>query len=104
MITVLVLLAFSVFVGLLSELYKKVIRKDTATEWEIKMVAFAFSVIFGCLSFLVLGEDALPDGVIYTPFVIVLFSVLIYLFQLPACQAVWKPLVKKLLERKVNNA
>ena len=104
MITVLVLLAFSVFVGLLSELYKKVIRKDTASEWEIKMVAFAFSVVFGCVSFFVLGEDALPDGVSYTPFVIVLFSVLIYLFQLPACQAVWKPLVKKLLERKVNNA
>ena len=102
MITVLVLIAFSVFVGLLSELYKKVIRKDTATEWEIKMVAFAFSVVFGCVSFLVLGEDALPDGVSYTPFVIVLFSVVIYFFQLPACQAVWKPILKKALEKRVN--
>ncbi len=102
MITVLVLLAFSVFVGLLSELYKKVIRKDMASEWEIKMVAFAFSVIFGCVSFFVLGEKALPEGVVYTPLVIVLFSVLIYLFQLPSCQAVWKPIVKRMLEKKAN--
>ena len=102
MITILVLLAFSVFVGLLSELYKKLIRKDKASEYEIKMVAFAFSVVFGSVSFFVLRESALPEGISYTPVVIVLFSVLIYLFQLPACQAVWKPIVKRMVEKKAD--
>ena len=43
-ILLLILLAFSVFVGLLMEIYKKKIRKDKADSFEISMVSWAFSV------------------------------------------------------------
>ena len=98
----LILIAFSVFVGLVMELYKKKIRKDKADIFEIGMVAWAFSVLFGIITYLITGEAAMPEGIIHTPLLFVLYAVLIYLFQLPACQAVWKPILKKWIERKTN--
>ena len=99
----LILIAFSVFTGMIMELYKKKVRKDKADEHEVGMVAWAFSVLFGIVTFMITDAGALPDGVQRTPLLILLFSVLIYLFQLPACQAVWKPVLKKWIERKAND-
>ncbi len=101
-ILLLILLAFSVFVGLLMEIYKKKIRKDKAGSFEISMVSWAFSVFFGIVTYLITDGDALPEELVYTPLLILLYSVLIHLFQLPECQAVWKPLLKKWLERKAD--
>ena len=52
-ILMLILIAFSVFVGLVMEIYKKKIRKDKADSHEITMVAWAFSVLFGIITFLI---------------------------------------------------
>jgi|GEM_PF-718799 hypothetical protein len=98
----LILLAFSVFVGLVMEFYKKILRKDKADEFEITMVAWAFSVFFAIVTFMITGRGALPEELVYTPLLILLYSVLIRLFQLPACQAIWKPVLKKWIERKMN--
>jgi len=101
-ILLLILIAFSVFVGLVMEFYKKIIRKDKAGEPEITAVAWSFSVLFGIITFFITSDSALPDELIYTPLLILLYSVLIHLFQLPACQAIWKPALKKVIERKTN--
>ena len=101
-ILLLILIAFSVFVGLVMEFYKKIIRKDKAGEPEITSVAWAFSVLFGIVTFFITSDRALPDELFYTPLLILLYSVLIHLFQLPACQAIWKPILKKWIERKAN--
>ena len=101
-ILLLILIAFSVFTGLVMEFYKKFIRKDKADSGEISMVSWAFSVFFAIVTFLITSHNALPDELVYTPVLILLYSVLIHLFQLPACQAVWKPILKKWIERKTD--
>lgn len=101
-ILMLILIAFSVFVGLVMEIYKKKIRRDKADSHEITMVAWAFSVLFGIITFFITDTSALPQGITRTPLLVVLFAVLIHLFQLPACQAVWKPVLKKWIERRTD--
>lgn len=101
-ILLLILLAFSVFVGLVMEFYKKIIRKDKAEEAEITTVAWAFSVLFAIVTYLITSRNALPEELVYSPLLMLLYAVLIRLFQLPACQAIWKPILKKWIERKTN--
>ena len=101
-ILLLILLAFSVFVGLVMEFYKKIIRKDKAGEPEITTVAWAFSVLLGIVTYLITSKSALPEELVYSPLLMFLYSVLIRLFQLPACQAIWKPILKKWIERKAD--
>ena len=101
-ILLLILLAFSVFTGLVMEFYKKKIRKDKAEWSEISMVSWAFSVLFGIVTYLLTSRNALPEELVYSPLLIMLYSVLIHLFQLPACQAVWKPVLRKWIERKTD--
>ena len=101
-ILLLILLAFSVFTGLVMEFYKKRVRKDKAEWSEISMVSWAFSVLFGIVTYLLTSQNALPEELVYSPLLIMLYSVLIHLFQLPACQAVWKPVLKKWIERKTD--
>ena len=101
-ILLLILLAFSVFTGLVMEFYKKKLRKDKADSGEISMVSWAFSVLFAIVTYLITSCNALPEELVYSPLLILLYSVLIHLFQLPACQAVWKPILKKWIERKTD--
>lgn len=103
MILLLMLAGFSFFIGLVMELYKKYIRKDKASEFENRIVALILSTIFGVISFFSITVIALPDEMKYTPLLIVLFTAAIYSLQYPACMAVWKPLVKRWLERKFND-
>jgi hypothetical protein len=37
-----------------------------------------------------------------TPYLVVLYTVAIYLLQLPACMAFWKPLVKRFIRGKAD--
>ncbi len=99
----LILIAFSVFTGLLMELYKKKIRGDKADDGEIFLVSCAFSAFFGIVTYFILDTSAVPDEIVFSPVLILLFAVLIELFQLPACQALWKPIVKKWLGVKTND-
>ena len=101
-VLLLILLAFSVFVGLVMEFYKKLIRQDKADSFEITAVAWAFSVLFAIVTYLITNTSALPEELVYSPLLILLYSVLIHLFQLPACQAVWKPILRKWIERRTN--
>ncbi|MFA6845924.1 MAG: hypothetical protein WCR02_09370 [Sphaerochaetaceae bacterium] len=101
MILILVLLAFAFFIGLVMELYKKFIRKDKASDIENRLMAFGLSVVFGVVYFLVFDSSAFPDELRFSPWLIVLFTVAIYILQLPACMQVWKPLLKRLIEKKI---
>lgn len=103
MILLLMLTGFSFFIGLVMELYKKYIRKDKTSKFENKIIALILSIILGAVSFFSITVTALPDEMRYTPLLIVLFSAIIYSLQYPACMAVWKPLVKRWLERKFND-
>lgn len=102
MILLLVLLAFAFFIGLVMELYKKLIRKDKAGDIENRLVAFGLSAAFGVVYFLVFDSSAFPDEFRFSPWLIVLFTVAIYILQLPACMQVWKPLLKKVIEKKTQ--
>ena len=96
-----ILLAFSAFLGLVMELYKKSLRRDKAGEHEIKLVALACSAALAYVTYQV-APVATPAGDLKgTPYLVVLYTVAIYLLQLPACMAFWKPLVKKFLHGKV---
>lgn len=98
----LILIAFSTFTGLLMEVYKKKIRADKADDSEIFLVSCAFSTFFGFVTYLLITSSALPEELLFSPTLILLFSILIELFQLPACQAIWKPLVKKWIGESKN--
>lgn len=102
MILILVLLAFAFFIGLVMELYKKFVRKDKASDLENRLVAFALSAAFGMVYFLVFDSSAFPEEFKFSPWLIVVFSVAIYILQLPACMQVWKPLLKKVVEKKTE--
>lgn len=101
MVLSIIVLSFAAFLGLAMELYKKTIRKDRAKELEIRTVALCTSAALGYVTFRIVAGSSLDEGLNNTPLVIVLYTVVIYLLQLPACMAVWKPLVKQFLEKKV---
>jgi len=93
-----ILLAFAAFLGLAMELYKKSLRRDRATENEIKLIALACSAALAFVAYQVAPTGELRNS----PYLVVLFTVAIYLLQLPACMAIWKPLVRKFMERKAD--
>ena len=97
-----ILLAFAAFLGLVMELYKKTLRRDKASEHEIKLVALACSALLGYVTFRIVAGTGMDGGLNPTPYLVVLYTVAIYLLQLPACMAFWKPLVRKFMERKVD--
>jgi hypothetical protein len=97
-----ILLAFAAFLGLVMELYKKSLRRDRASENEIKLVAIACSAILAYVTYRVAPASTPVGDLKATPYLVVLYTVAIYLLQLPACMAFWKPLVKKFMERKAD--
>lgn len=101
-VLVLIFLAFAAFVGLLMEIYKMSIRKDKASVWEIRGVAFALSAIFGAVAWLITDAHLLAQMLKDTPWNIIPFTVIVYLLQLPACMSVWKPILKRIAEKKAE--
>lgn len=100
---VLVFTALAYFVALLVEAYKKYLRKDKSGDLENKAVAFLLSAVFSVVLYFVFDmTELVDDGISGSPFVIVIYSVCLYLLQKPACLAYWKPLFKRLIERKVS--
>jgi len=97
-----ILLAFAAFLGLVMELYKKSLRRDRVSENEIKLVAIACSAILAYVTYQVAPASTPVGDLKATPYLVVLYTVAIYLLQLPACMAFWKPLVKKFMERKAD--
>ena len=97
-----ILLAFAAFLGLVMELYKKSLRRDRASENEIKLVALACSALLWYVTFRIVAGTGMDGGLNSTPYLVVLYTIVIYLLQLPACMAFWKPLVKKFMERKAD--
>ena len=96
------LLAFAAFLGLAMELYKKSLRGDKAGETEIKLVALACSAALAFVTYKVAPSSTPVGDLNSTPYLVVLYTVSIYLLQLPACMAIWKPLVRKFMERKAD--
>ena len=99
---ILIFLAFAAFIGLLMEIYKKNIRKDKASVWEIRGVALAISALFGTVAWLITDAHLVAEPLKDTPWNIIPFTVIVYLLQLPACMAVWKPLLKRIAEKKAE--
>jgi uncharacterized membrane protein (DUF2068 family) len=97
-----ILLAFAAFLGLVMELYKKSLRLDKAGEHEIKLVALACSGLLGYVTFRIVAGTGVDGGLNNTPYLVVLYTVAIYLLQLPACMAFWKPLVRRFMGRKAD--
>jgi hypothetical protein len=102
MILTCVLLVFAAFLGLAMELYKKTIRHDNAAEMEIKIVALGCSALLAYVAYRVAPEATPAGDLNRTPYLVVLYTVAIYLLQLPACMAVWKPLVRRFMEKKID--
>ena len=98
---VLVFTAFAYFVGLLVEVYKKYVRKDKSGELENKAIAFLLSAVFAAILFFVFDMSELAFGISSSPLIVIAYAVCLYLLQKPACMAFWKPVFKKLIERKV---
>lgn len=84
------------------ELYKKGFRRDKAGEHEIKLVALACSAALAFVTYRVAPASTPVGDLNSTPYLVVLYTVSIYLLQLPACMAIWKPLVRKFMERKAD--
>lgn len=99
---VLILLAFAAFIGLVMECYKKVIRKDEAFLWEIRIIAMVLSALFAVVVWKVTDVTQLSALLTGTPWMIITYTVIIYLLQKPACMVYWKPLLKKWLDRKTS--
>ena len=97
-----ILLAFAAFLGLVMELYKKTLRKDKAKELEIKLVAMICSAVFGFVTFNIVITTGIEGEANLNNYFVVLYTITIYLLQLPACMAVWKPLLKRFLEKNIN--
>jgi hypothetical protein len=97
-----ILLTFAAFLGLVMELYKKSFRRDRANENEIKLIALACSAVLAYVTYRVAPASTPAGELKATPYLVVLYTVAIYLLQLPACMAFWKPLVKRFMEGKVD--
>jgi hypothetical protein len=97
-----ILLAFAAFLGLVMELYKKSLRCDRASENEIKLIALACSAALAFVTYRVAPASTPVGDLKATPYLVVLYTVAIYLLQLPACMAFWKPLVKRFIQRKAD--
>ena len=80
MIFTLTILAFSFFIGLVMELYKKAVRKDKSGDTENKLVAFGLSIVFAFVEFKVINVNAVPNGLEFSPWIIALLAVFIYVF------------------------
>ena len=99
---IITLMALALATGLLMEVYKKTVRKDRWKDWEVRLVAYILSVGGGFLSWKVIDIGSVLPGLISTPWLVLLFSVFIYLLQLDTCMGFWKPLLKKWMEKKLN--
>jgi hypothetical protein len=97
-----ILLTFAAFLGLVMELYKKTLRRDRASENEIKLVALAFSLVLAYVTYRVAPASTPAGELNSTPYLVVLYTIAIYLLQLPACMAFWKPLVKRFIRGKAD--
>ena len=62
------------------------------------MAAF-WSFLYGLLTWACTDASVLDGVAATTPWPIVPYTVAVYLLQKPACMKVWKPLLKKWMER-----
>ena len=97
-----ILLAFAAFLGLVMELYKKSLRRDRASENEIKLVALTCSAALAYVTYRAAPVTTPAGELNSTPYLVVLYTIAIYLLQLPACMAFWKPLVKRFIRGKAD--
>lgn len=100
---IIVFTAFAYFVALLVEIYKKYIRKDKSYVLENKAVALLLSAVFATVLYFIFDMSELfKAGITASPYIIVAYTVCLYLLQKPACMAYWKPLLKKIFEKKAS--
>ncbi|MCF0237073.1 MAG: hypothetical protein HUK24_00625 [Sphaerochaetaceae bacterium] len=103
MVLILLFLGFALFVGLVMESYKKLLRKDKASLGEIRLVAFLLSLGLGFTLIQIITVNSLPEAVYLSDWLIVPFTIIIYLLQEENCMNFWKPIFKSVVERKLKN-
>lgn len=102
MYLIFIILVHSALIGLVMETYKKIIRKDKAKIWEIRLIALLLSSILGAVVFKIVPINIIFKEALNTPFLIIPYSILIYILQLPASMKFWKPIIKDLIQRKLK--
>lgn len=102
MYLVIIILVYAGFIGLLMELYKKVIRKNKSGVLEIRSLALVLSIMFSIFVYKIISISDIFEDINNTPYIIILYTALIYLLQLPSCMKIWKPLLKDIIERKIK--
>ena len=102
MYLIIMILVYSGFIGLVMEIYKKIIRKNIAKILEIRILAFLLSALFSFFVYKIVPINIVFEGINNTPYIIIFYTVLIYLLQLPSCMKIWKPMLKDIIERKIK--
>lgn len=102
MYLVVIILIYSAFIGLVMEIYKKVIKKDSAKSIEIRIVAFILSVLFSFFTYKILPIEFVFEELENTPFLMIFYTISIYLLQLPSSMKIWKPMIKNIIEREIK--
>lgn len=101
-ILVLMVLSTALATGLVMEVYKKVVRRDRASDWEARLVALVPSALFGFVVWHLVDWPTLSPYLVETPWLVVPCTLVVYILQLPACMRLWKPLLKRWLKRRAG--
>lgn len=102
LVVVVLVCAISAFIGLLMEAYKKLLRRNAAGVWEVRGVALAVSMLSGLVLSAVIEAPALSPVLTGSAWTAVPYGIVVYVLQLPACMKVWKPLLRRWLERRAG--
>ena len=93
------ILIYAALIGFLMETYKKGIREDRAGVCEIRLVAFGWSLLSAFFIWTCTDASVIDGISSNTPWLMAPYAAAVYLLQKPACMKVWKPLLKKWVER-----
>ena len=99
---VLMMIVAALATGLAMEAYKKVARKDRASAWESRLVALVPSTLFGFVLWRTVDFTALSPYLVQSAWMMVPCTLAVYILQLPACMKLWKPLLKRWLDRRLK--
>lgn len=99
---VLMMIVAALATGLAMEAYKKVARKDRASAWESRLVALVPSTLFGFVLWRTVDFTTLSPYLVQSAWMMVPCTLAVYILQLPACMKLWKPLLKRWLDRRLK--
>lgn len=97
-----ILVVEAVFVGLVMETYKKLVRDGRSGIAENRVVAFLLSLVMGFVTYEVVDLSEITSMIRDSMWVALAYGILIYVGQYETCMKVWKPVVKKWIQGRAN--